>query len=80
MKRRREGWDTKINAFITKEQATFDFQIHINTVDKKIKKFKVSRLSAGGKNLVNRLEFIKALQEPDPFTEVINSYQKEKKN
>lgn len=63
--------------FISREQAAREFQLSTVTVDKKIKKFGVSRQKSGSKSLLNRLDFIKALREPDPFLKVINFKVKE---
>ncbi len=58
--------------YITRQQAMNEFQISKTTVDFKVKKYNVSRLPAGGKLLLNRLEFITALRNKEQFDKVIN--------
>jgi len=72
IKQDKEALNNRQPEFISREQASAEFQISLVTVDKKIKKFEVSRQKSGSKSLLSRLEFITALTQPDPFLKVIN--------
>ncbi len=67
MREEKKGGGILQPEYISREVAMIEFGLSHTTVDFKVRKYNVSRLQAGGKKLLHRSEFIKALQNKEPF-------------